>query len=417
MTSEAPLLRERLLAPVFGARKALEQRPMGDTEFVLASVMRQVVQSGVQTHTLMFERYLRGRGRRVSIIDPLSARSALVTPVFAARYGIAPFHEAAGVWWYLHWHERYLRKALLHHLRGSVARRVIYAQDPVSALAALKVRTNDPVVMVVHFNPPADEWPDNVERLRVGSGRPRSSMYQDLWWRLALDDQLASRLDGVVYVSHFMKAAMEDRLPSLRRVPSEVIPNFVDYAEPLTRAPVRDIITVGGLEPRKNQAYLLEILAAAMARGHRYTLTVVGQGPDRSSLVGRAHQLGIADQVQFVGHRSDVRRLMGEHRVYCHTSRMENLPLVLIEAMSASLPVLAVPVGGVPEVIRAGVDGILWQLEEPHLAAGQLIRVLETPGLATRMGSSARERAQAEFSADLVGERLERFLLRAQRVA
>ena len=63
---------------------------MGDTDFVLASVMRQVVQSGVQTHTLMFERYLRDRGRRVSIIDPLSV-PALVTPVFAARYGIRAF--------------------------------------------------------------------------------------------------------------------------------------------------------------------------------------------------------------------------------------------------------------------------------------------------------------------------------------
>jgi glycosyltransferase involved in cell wall biosynthesis len=94
---------------------------------------------------------------------------------------------------------------------------------------------------------------------------------------------------------------------------------------------------------------------------------------------------------------------------------MESFGIVLIEAMSSGLPVLALPVGGVPEVVRPGVDGFLWNQDDAIGAAGQLITVLETAGLAERMGMAGRERVQDEFSDQVVGSRLEQFLAQTTR--
>ena len=82
-----------------------------------------------------------------------------------------------------------------------------------------------------------------------------------------------------------MRRELHRRIPELRRVQSAVIPNFL--ADPGVRVQSDlhpDLITVGTLEYRKNQRYALEIVAAAKAIGHRLTLTIVGDGPDRAML-------------------------------------------------------------------------------------------------------------------------------------
>jgi glycosyltransferase involved in cell wall biosynthesis len=376
----------------------------------MATIMRRVGASGVQTHASMFENYLRHRSSPVSTITPFDSGSVLMRPVFAARYGIAPFSGSGGVWWYRHWHDYYLRVALRQRLESARHRQVIYAQCPVSADAALHVRTTQPVVMVVHFNiSQADEWAHDKGQIRDGGRLFRSIR--------ALEDRVLPRLDGIVYVSEFMRDVLETRMPALTGVRSAVIPNFIEMRDVVAEPAQRDLITVGALEPRKNHAYLLEIVAAAAARGHRYTLTVVGTGPDKAALANRAEALGIADLVQFVGYHPDPRELMAGHRVYCHTSRMESFGIVLIEAMSMGLPVLACPAGAVPEIVRSDVDGCLWPPDDPRAAADALIQVLEKPGSVHRMGLAARERVENHFSDTVAASRLEGFLLESTKLA
>jgi glycosyltransferase involved in cell wall biosynthesis len=379
-----------------------------EREVVLATLMRRVGASGVQTHTRSAEHYLQARAIPVTFVNSFSSRSLLLRPVYAARYAIEPVNGEAGVWWYRHWHEYYLRKALAHHLRTDVRDRVIYAQCPVSAAAALRTRTTEPVAMVAHFNiSQADEWSHDKGLIRDGG-----AMYRTI---RRLEDEVLPRLDGIVYVSKFMKEVLERRLPALADVPSRVIPNFVATPPLVRQRPTRDIITVGALEVRKNHAYLLDIIAAAAGAGHRYSATIVGEGPDRAQLERRAEDLDVASQVQFVGHHPNPRALMACHRVYCHTSRMESFGIALIEAMSAQLPVLAAPVGGVPEIVRPDVDGMLWELGDAPAAASQLIEMLETPGMAEAMGRAARERVEMEYSDSVIGVQLEHFLLTASQ--
>ena len=329
-----------------------ESGPAAGREIVIATLMRRDSHDGVRTHITHVASMLDvGRPRCGTVVTPFSSRSLTLRPVFAVRLLVAPFSGSADVWWYRRWHAHYLTAALRHRLRRAAPDATVYAQRPLSADAALRTRrVGQRVVMATHFNvSQADEW---VEKGRIA----RDGRLYDAIRRF--ESETLPRLDGIVYVSDYMRGVLEDRLPVLRAVPSVVVPNFllpVDAPAPdASGGPGGDLITVGSLEPRKNHAYLLEVLRAASDRGYRYRLTLVGDGPLRRSLEKAARRLGLADQVTFLGYRANARSLMAAHRLDCHTAIIENLPFSIVEAMSEGLPVLAAPVGRCPGDAPAG---------------------------------------------------------------
>jgi glycosyltransferase involved in cell wall biosynthesis len=174
--------------------------------------------------------------------------------------------------------------------------------------------------------------------------------------------------------------------------------------------PSRDCISVGLLDKRKNHRYLLEVIAAARRRGHSYTLTLVGDGPERDDLERRAEDLGVADLVTFLGERYDVDTLLPDHRVYVHSAFMENCPFALLEAFRAALPVVAAPVGGIPEVTGGEECGLFWDLDDPESGARVLAEVLEDVPRHSRMAHAARARFESTYDAVVVGGRLSAFL-------
>ncbi len=99
-------------------------------------------------------------------------------------------------------------------------------------------------------------------------------------------------------------------------------------------------MTVGALEPRKNHAFLLDVLAETARQGRRCSLDIVGEGSSHQELARRAAQLGLTPDVHFLGNRTDVRALLPGHRLYVHAAHHESFGISLIEAMSAGLPVL-----------------------------------------------------------------------------
>ncbi|WP_410787974.1 glycosyltransferase family 4 protein [Kribbella sp. C-35] len=382
--------------------ESAHRRDRLDTEIVMAMLMRRNGGSGVQTHVRTVRQYLDDAARPASVVNPFSSKDPLLPPIFGARFAIRMFSPQAGVWWYRHWHAHYLQRALSAHL-SNAGPAVLYAQCPVSAAVALRVRTTQPVVMAAHFNvSQADEWAGKGEIARFGTMFGAIRLFEE---------QVLTELDGIVYVSEFARSVLEDRMPAIRNVPGIVIPNPVNIPSPGAVSPhSADLITVGALEPRKNHSYLLEVLGAAARRGHRYTLSVVGDGPDRRALQAQAKALGLGDQVRFLGYQADPPSLMAGHRLYCHTATMENLPIALLEAMAGGLPVVAGAVGGIPEIVRPGQEGQFWPLDDPEAAAGVLIEVLEDPVRLRAMAASATVRAEAEFSSEVVGKRLVSFL-------
>jgi glycosyltransferase involved in cell wall biosynthesis len=211
-----------------------------------------------------------------------------------------------------------------------------------------------------------------------------------------------------------MRLHLISRIAGLAAKPYTILPNFISSDAPPADGPEGDIITIGTLEPRKNQVFLLYVLAAARKRGRCYSLTIVGRGEDESKLRAEAFRVGVSDQVRFAGYVHRASRLIHRHRVYAHAAKMESFGIVLIEALAAGIPVLAPAVGGIPEVVSDGVDGYLWNINDVDGSAAKLIGILEDESLRLRMGAAGQAKYNGEFRTDHVAPKLYRFLTSAE---
>ena len=370
---------------------------------VIATIMRPVGTTGVQTHTRQCQHFLETAGAPATLVTPFSWAKALSTPVFGVRLVIRRVSRAESLAWYRYWHHLFLRRALRLRLRR-LGPCVVYAQCPLSAKAALEARlsTDQHVVMAVHFRgSQADEW-STKDEIRL-DGRIARSIRR-------LETSVLPRLDGIVFLSEQTRAELIARITGLEDVPGIRLPNFVSPVDVTPGRRVADLVTVGTLERFKNHDFLLDVLVEAKRRGSVFTLDVIGTGPRRDDLERRAVAVGVGDQVRFLGPRPNAQGLLSGYGAYVHASTMECLPLVLIEAMSAGLPVLAGPVGGIPELVDDGVEGSLWPLDDPTEAADRLIRLLGDEDRRSQAGAAARQRFEREFSAEVVGPRLREFL-------
>lgn len=296
---------------------------------------------------------------------------------------------------------RLKRRLLALARRHSGGGLTIYAQDPLSAKAALAVKraVDCRVVAVVHFNiAEAYEYRDK------GLAREGSPLWN---YSMAVEAETLPNVDHVIFVSEFMRKSVRERVPSIDRVRHSVIPNFCGEADELSAQGqvAGDILAIGTLEPRKNQGFLLEVLAVCRSRGKSYTLTLAGDGPDRAHLERQAQKLGIAEQVRFLGFVPAASRLLRFHRVLAHSAVMENLPITLVEALAYGRPIIAAPVGGIPEVFSDGIEGRYLDLSDASRAADTLMSMLDDEQTLERMNAAARSRYAQKFNRDSLSKR------------
>jgi glycosyltransferase involved in cell wall biosynthesis len=154
--------------------------------------------------------------------------------------------------------------------------------------------------------------------------------------------------------------------------------------------------TVGSLTPKKSHETLLRAARVARQRLPDLRVAVVGQGPLAGALRRRAAELAVEDAVTLVGYREDAARVASAFDLFVLSSRHEGLPVALLEAMAAGRPVVATRVGGVPEVVRDGSEGILVPPGDPEALAAAMVTVLADADLRARLGEAARRRA-ADF--------------------
>ena len=129
-------------------------------------------------------------------------------------------------------------------------------------------------------------------------------------------------------------------------------------------------------------------------------LFLVGDGPERVRLERRAHELGIAEQTHFVGFQRDVAPYYEAIDVLLLPSANEGTPVSAIEALAAGRPVVATRVGGVPDVVRHGEDGLLAEPDSIGALTAALTRFAEDPELRERMGAAGRERVLSRYPLD-----------------
>jgi glycosyltransferase involved in cell wall biosynthesis len=178
---------------------------------------------------------------------------------------------------------------------------------------------------------------------------------------------------------------------------TEVISNAVALPAPASQAergtPV--VVSIGRLKPPKDFATLVHALARVAAP---YRALVVGDGPERDHVTAAVRAEGLADRVELSGTRDDVGDVLAGADLFVLSSRSEGMPMSVLEAMAAGLPVVATAVGGVPEVVVDGETGILVPPGDVQALADAIQRLLEDAALRARMGAAGRRRAKTSFA-------------------
>lgn len=164
--------------------------------------------------------------------------------------------------------------------------------------------------------------------------------------------------------------------------------------------------TLGRLTPVKGIPYLLQAARILLHRGANVKVLVVGEGSIRQDLIAQTHNLGVSDNVVFLGHREDTDVLLQAMDIFVLPSLSEGIPMALLEAMAASRPIVASRVGGIPEIIEDGVEGFLVEPMDVDNFAERCRRLLESPDVAGKMGEQGRRRVEREFSATVMADRV-----------
>jgi len=154
--------------------------------------------------------------------------------------------------------------------------------------------------------------------------------------------------------------------------------------------------TVGRMASVKNHALLLRAVAPLL--GPSCQLVIAGDGDERRATEALVAELGVGDAVHLLGTVRDVPAVMSGLDLFALSSDSEGLPMVLVEAMSASLPVVATEVGGVPKVVRRGETGLLVPAGDADALGAALTELRDDPARRERFAARACVVAEAEYS-------------------
>ncbi len=226
------------------------------------------------------------------------------------------------------------------------------------------------------------------------------------------------RVDGITAVSDGVKQALVavERLPEER---IEVLHNGLDvtgFALPdgarerllaewgvPVDAPV--VGTVARLNSIKNQAMLIRAFARARRSVADAHLLMVGDGDERANLQQLAHSHQVGEAVHFTGEQTDVPHWLACMNVFALSSLSEGMPMTLLEAMAAGLPILTTDVGGINEMLHRDTEALMTDRDDEAGFAKALTRLLTDVDVRQRLGRSGRARLERDFSLDVIGER------------
>ena len=208
--------------------------------------------------------------------------------------------------------------------------------------------------------------------------------------------------DAVTSVSEYLRAETYRTFKVDR--PIDVIPNFVtapsgprpDCRKWLSPCSASILTHISNFRPVKRVMDVMRIFER-VRREHPARLVMVGDGPDRTEAEAYARDHGFEQEVRFTGKQLDIDTVLACSDIFLLPSATESFGLAALEAMAHQVPVVASRVGGLPEVIRHGVDGYLEPLGDVEAMAQDALTLLRDCELRQRMGLSAQQRALTTF--------------------
>ena len=216
--------------------------------------------------------------------------------------------------------------------------------------------------------------------------------------------------DGVTAVSKFLKQAT---IETFDFDDIQVIPNFICgcHYRRLEQSPLRDelapngeklLVHVSNFRAVKRPVDCVEILARVRAKGENARLVMVGDGPERGTIVYRAEQLDIKDDVIFVGKQAAIPHYLGVADVFLLPSELESFGLAALEAQACEVPVIATRIGGIPEVVSEGETGYLSDVGDVEKMSEDTLRLLKDEELRRAFGEKGRELAIQRYGSDKI---------------
>jgi len=220
--------------------------------------------------------------------------------------------------------------------------------------------------------------------------------------------------DGVTSISEYLKLKTIESFQITRDI--ETITNFVncDVYQPIrdeeARAKARAhlanpdeaiLMHLSNFRPVKRAVDTVKIFAR-VAKEIPARLILVGDGPDRSTAEWLAHDLGIHNRVQFMGKQDRVNELLPLADLMLMPSEMESFGLAALEAMACRVPAITTRVGGIPELVEDGINGLLYEVGGVEAAASGVLSLLSDSSRLQAMRDAARRTAQTRFCSSLV---------------
>ena len=224
--------------------------------------------------------------------------------------------------------------------------------------------------------------------------------FEPFTWRL---DEKLKRALFVSNISHFCRSQAMIFCPPEKWDRLHIIHCGVDPSlfKPVTHTGRGTrLLTVGRMASVKGMPVLLDAIKQLRNDHPDLTLTVVGDGPERNDFEQRAKSLGIEANVDFVGYQSqaEVRERLSNADVFVLPSFAEGVPVVLMEAMAAGVPVVTTRIAGVAELVDDGQSGRLVPPGDQHALADAIDDLLTDPDKRTRFGHAGHQKVDAEFN-------------------
>jgi len=193
----------------------------------------------------------------------------------------------------------------------------------------------------------------------------------------------------------------------------EVIPTAIDTSAPFlprVRHPRKEILFVGGYWRRKGVFDLIEAFSQVVDTIPDVELILIGfpDEQDRREAENMWQERGLSDKVKMLGWvgEKEKGKKLETAGVFVLPSYGEGMPMGIMEAMAAGVPVVATTVGGIPEEVADGETGYLIPAGDSEALADRLLKILSSPELATRMGEAGRKRAKEQFDLGTVVQRV-----------
>lgn len=340
----------------------------------------------------------------------------MVGPSLRSRGGIASVvcaYEHAGL--FSNWPIVYLNS----HVEGSKGKKLLAAFTALKTFAGLLVLRRVKVLHI-HVARNTSFWRKSIFMLFAYVAQCpvlvhlHSGGFPEFYWNRCGPVQkravrfMLDRAARIIVLSSQWQALLEGVTENARITK---IPNFIlemQHAPAMCEREKNSLLFLGRLSAEKGFFDLLEAAARVKRHVPDFKLRCGGEG-DIDKVRTRIRELEIEDSVELLGWVGDEERLrlLEGTALFVLPSYVEGVPMGILEAMAAGVPVISTTVGGIPDVIDRGVDGLLLEPGDVGALADAIVLLLENAGMRAAMGVAARQKIAAGFSADKVLPQLE----------